>query len=174
MFARITQNLAARDWSISVTPIFSVGFGTIGEYVYIKDVSGTNKKISELDWDVKPSLQYGGRVGVSWKALAVSGFAFGAVPMRSGAMKDSDWDENGIKNIFSVHENALASSYSFGGRIAYTFKPLDFFRSVLLSERIMYIFRWKLETAARGTEEMQAFRGMILPQSNTRRWVSII
>jgi len=45
VFARITQNLAARDWSISVTPIFSVGFGTIGEYVYIKDVSGTNKKI---------------------------------------------------------------------------------------------------------------------------------
>ena len=127
VFARITQNLAARDWCISVTPIFSVGFGTIGEYVYIKDVSGTNKKISELDWDVKPSLQYGGRVGASWKALAVSGFAFGAVPMRSGAMKDSDWDENGIKNIFSVHENALASSYSFGGRIAYTFKPLDFF-----------------------------------------------
>ena len=127
LFARITQNLAAKDWSISVMPIFSVGFGTLGEYVYIKDASGTDKKISELDWDVKPSLQYGGRVGVSWKALAVSGFAFGAVPMRSGAMKDSDWDENGIKNIFSVHENALASSYSFGGRIACTFKPLDFF-----------------------------------------------
>ena len=168
MFARITQNLAARDWCISVTPIFSVGFGTIGEYVYIKDVSGTNKKISELDWDVKPSLQYGGRVGVSWKALAVSGFAFGAVPMRSGAMKDSDWDENGIKNIFSVHENALAAASHI--RLSRSI----FFRSVLLSERIMYIFRWKLETAARGTEEMRAFRGMILPQSNTRRWVSII
>ena len=118
---------SAKDWSISVAPIFSVGFGTLGEYVYIKDASGTDKKISELDWDIKPSLQYGGNAGVSWKALAISGFAFGVVPMRSGAMKDSDWDENGMKNIFSVHENALASSYSFGGRIAYTFRPLDFF-----------------------------------------------
>ena len=128
LFARITQNLAAKDWSISVTPIFSVGFGTIGEYVYINTSSGKDIKLSELDWDVKPSLQYGGRVGVSWKALAVSGFAFGAVPMRSGAMKDSDWlTLTDLKTTYSVHENALASSYSFGGRIAYTFKPLDFF-----------------------------------------------
>ena len=109
-------------------PIFSVGLGTIGEYVYINTSSGEDVKLSELDWDIKPSLQYGGRVGVSWKALAVSGFAFGAVPMRSGAMKDSDWlTLTDLKTTYSVQENALASSYSFGGRIAYTFKPLDFF-----------------------------------------------
>lgn len=128
LFARITQSLVAKDWSVSVTPIFSVAFGTIGEYVYINTSSGKDVKLSELDWDVKPELQYGGRVGVSWKALAVSGFAFGAVPMRSGCMEDSDWlTLTDLKTTYSVHENALSSSYSFGGRIAYTFKPLDFF-----------------------------------------------
>ena len=127
LFARITQNPAAKDWSISVAPLFSLCFGSFGEYVYDKDVSGTDIKISELNWDTKPALQYGGRVSISWKNIGLTGFAKGSIPLRSGRMEDSDWDENGIKNIFSVHENALASSYSFGGRIAYTFKPLDFF-----------------------------------------------
>ena len=128
LFARVTHSFAAEDWSVSVTPFFSVKYGTIGEYVYKKDASGDYKKISELDWDIKPALYFGGAVGASWKALSIRGFARGAVPMRSGDMEDSDWKTlTDLKTTYSVHKNTIASSYAFGGRISYAFHIADSF-----------------------------------------------
>ncbi|MGI0529605.1 omptin family outer membrane protease [Treponema socranskii] len=122
------KTLSAEDWSISVTPLFSVEYGTIDEFVYKKDVDGNYKKISELDWDIKPALYFGGAVGVLWKALSIQGFARGAVPMRSGNMEDSDWKTlTDLKTTYSIHKNMLASSYAFGGRISYAFHIADSF-----------------------------------------------
>ena len=128
LLVRITQNLSAKDWSVSVTPFFSVEYGTIGEFVYKKDASGDYKKISDLDWDIKPALYFGGAVGASRKALSIRGFARGAVPMRSGDMEDSDWKTlTDLKTTYSVHKNTIASSYAFGGRISYAFHIADSF-----------------------------------------------
>ena len=128
LLVRITQNLSAKDWSISVTPLFSVEYGTIGEFVYKKDASGDYKKISDLDWDIKPALYFGGAVDASRKALSIRGFARGAVPMRSGDMEDSDWKTlTDLKTTYSVHKNTIASSYAFGGRISYAFRMADTF-----------------------------------------------
>ena len=128
LFARITQDLSAKDWSIFVTPLFSVEYGTIGEYVYKKDTDGDYKKISELDWDIKPALYFGGSIGVSWKTLTILGFARGAVPMRSGDMEDSDWKTlTDVKTTYSIHRNTLSSSYAFGGQISYAFHIADTF-----------------------------------------------
>ena len=128
LFGRIAYGLAAKDWSISVTPIFSVEYGSIGEYAYKKNAAGEYKKISKLDWNIKPVLYWGGAVGVSRKALALSGFARSAVPMRSGAMKDSDWlTLTDLKTTYSEHKNIIASSYAFGGQISYAFRIADTF-----------------------------------------------
>ena len=128
LFVRITYDIAAKDWSVSVTPLFSVEYGTIGEYVYKKDAAGDYKKISELNWDIKPALYFGGAVGVSWKAFAISGFARGAVPMLSGDMEDSDWKTlTDLKTTYSVHKNTVASSYAFGGQISFAFQIADTF-----------------------------------------------
>ncbi|MBC6720628.1 omptin family outer membrane protease [Treponema sp. Marseille-Q4130] len=122
------KTLSAKVWSVAVTPLFSVEYGTIDEFVYKKDVDGNYKKISELDWDIKPALYFGGAVGVLWKALSIQGFARGAVPMRSGNMEDSDWKTlTDLKTTYSIHKNMLASSYAFGGQISYAFQIADTF-----------------------------------------------
>ena len=126
--ACFSTNASAKNWSISVSPILGLHIGKLGEYVFNKNADGEYKKLSQLNWEIKPIFHYGGQLAIAWKWLSLSAYGQGCIPMRCGNMDDSDWlNLNSVKNIYSIHENSLASSYSFGGTFAYTFRPQDTF-----------------------------------------------
>lgn len=119
--------LHAADWSFSAEPLFGVQYGTVNEYVYKKNSSGDYQKLSELNWEMKPVLYYGGKFALEWKNLQLSGYGKGFIPMRCGNMYDSDWFyENfpypvDIKTDYSISENYLTGTYSAGCLLGYEF-----------------------------------------------------
>lgn len=121
-----TRTLSARgsDFRFYASAFADLRYGTINEYLYKSD-GGEYKKISELDWDLKPVWYLGGTVGLSWRFLALSLSAAGSLPAACGSMEDSDWlDLTHVKNIYSVSEETVQSGFEsrirFGGNATLT------------------------------------------------------
>jgi hypothetical protein len=129
LFLSCAVPAAASDWRFSAEPMAGIRYGTLGEYVYTPDTNGTYRKLSELDWELKPAWYFGGTVSLGWRGMLLSASASGAVPGRTGSMFDSDWQNvtiNGdadTKTNYSISENTLTASYRFGADLSYTFKP---------------------------------------------------
>lgn len=118
VFLAALSAAVAQNWSVEIKPIFGARIGTVGEYVFQSD----GKKMSQLNWDLKPLLYFGGEAAVSWRFLSLSLYGKNALPMRSGDMEDSDWlDSLGRKNVYSISNNfILDDSFSVGGTFMYT------------------------------------------------------
>jgi hypothetical protein len=137
--------LHAADWSFSAEPLFGVQYGTVNEYVYQKNSSGDYQKLSELNWEMKPVLYYGGKLTLEWKNLQLSGYGKGFIPMKCGNMYDSDWqnitinDDADTKTNYSISENTVTSSYKLGADVSYTFY-LDKYVSVQAIAAVDYMY----------------------------------
>lgn len=144
-FTFSAASASAGDWHFSAEPLFGVRYGTLGEYVYTPDTSGSYQKLSELDWDMKPVWYYGGKASFGWRGISLSGYAAGSIPGRTGSMYDSDWQNitiNGdadTKTNYSISENTLTSSYKLGADVSYTFY-LDKYVSVQAIAAVDYMY----------------------------------
>ena len=131
--ASFSSKAFANDWRITITPCFGFYSGTIYEYLFGQSVAGTYEKVSELDWEIKPILYYGGKISVAWRGLALLGYGRGFIPMRCGAMYDSDWTnvreygDTKTKTNYSINENSLKNAYAVGGAFSYTCRKTDSF-----------------------------------------------
>lgn len=100
------------------SPALEIVAGKIDESVY----SSGGKKISLLEWKQLPLC------GISLSAgFCVSDFSFDAafsysLPLVSGSFEDSDWNLDGIKTCYSVHEERSVLNFSASVCMKYDFR----------------------------------------------------
>ncbi|MBQ9630266.1 MAG: omptin family outer membrane protease, partial [Treponema sp.] len=117
-----------KNFELSVSPTISTRVGTINEYVFEKNSNGELKKLSELNWDIKPLIFFGLDFSFSWKFLSLDIYGKIANPMSTGKMEDSDWlDLNDVKNIYSIHEVNVSSAFDIGANFSYMHKSAENF-----------------------------------------------
>jgi len=99
----------------------SIQYGSLGEYVFDLDSSdNTFKKLSYLDWDLKPSTVLGLNFIGGYKNLYVSPYISFGIPGECGKMQDSDWlDLNSVKNDYSISINTLNKNIFTGIQLEY-------------------------------------------------------
>ena len=123
--------VSLEDFSLSVEPLFGMKWGQIDEYVFLKESNFSDDKLSELNWEIKPELYGGIKVQGGWKGFFEESFFTAGIPMRSGLMFDSDWQNiqytaanggNTLQTNYSESENYLDYDFSFGFKGGYEFK----------------------------------------------------
>ena len=97
------------DCIISISLQAGSLYGKIGEFVY-----NGRRKISELEWDLKPVIYAGSALSayVNRRFLACIGYWSG-VNDNTGDMEDTDWDNFGIKTRISHHNCSLIHARFF-------------------------------------------------------------
>jgi outer membrane protease len=101
---------------ITVAAVMECGYGRIGEYVF-----DGNRKLSELQWDLKPLLCPG--LDFAWRGGAVylgMAFRFG-IPGNSGWMEDSDWTDGGSgqRTHYSRSDCLITGYRGFDAKLGY-------------------------------------------------------
>lgn len=129
-------SLNRENWSFSVEPLFGLKYGQIDEFVFYTNTKYSDDKLSELNWDIKPEAYYGLKLNGEWKKFfAETALKFG-VPMKTGIIADSDWQnivfsgqENSLyKTNYSESDNALDSDFIFGLKVGYEFQVREIFK----------------------------------------------
>ena len=123
------------DWNLSIEPLFGAKIGELGEFVHLRDCVYSDNKLSELNWEYKPIFYLGAQVAGGWKGVGISTYITVGLPKQCGVTKDSDWQNILISNAaacqyktnYSESDNYLDSSWSWGVKGGYTFKPWHFF-----------------------------------------------
>ena len=130
-----------KDFSLSVEPLFGMKYGQIDEYVFLKNPNYSDDKVSELNWEIKPELYYGLKIRGGWKGFFEESFFTAGIPMKTGSLYDSDWNNNdplfvsksvatttsNYKTNFSESDNYLNYDISFGFKGGYEFKIFEIF-----------------------------------------------
>nr|MCR4822157.1 hypothetical protein [Treponema sp.] len=128
-------SLSREDFSLSVEPLFSIRSGQIDEYVFLKKTNYDSDKLSELNWDLKPELNYGLKIKGGFRGFFEETHFTAGIPMNTGIMADSDWfniAKSGLssnmlyKTNYSESDNYLDYDFSFGFKGGYEFKLFNF------------------------------------------------
>jgi outer membrane protease len=104
-------------YTFSVSPIFGVKYGHAEEIVY--KGSKSDKRLSELLWDMKPLFYWGAEFDFSLRApMRRWGFFVNAVlqtglPGKTGIMEDRDWVGTEALTHFSSHDNYTDGAFFF-------------------------------------------------------------
>ena len=121
--------VSLEDFSLSVEPLIGIRNGQIDEYVFLKNSSYSDDKLSELNWEIKNEVFMGAKIHSSWRNFFNElSFSFG-IPKNSGEMQDSDWlnleKANQAaylyKTNYSESDNHLDKDFSFGIKGGYDF-----------------------------------------------------
>lgn len=129
--------VSLKDFSLSVEPLFGMKYGQIDEYVFLKASKQSSDKLSELNWEIKPELQYGIKIRGGWLGFFEESHFIAGIPMKTGAMSDSDWQNiqyvtssggDEVKTNYSESDNNLDYDISFGFKGGYEFRIFDIFR----------------------------------------------
>ena len=132
-----TKKISNFPFSLSVEPLFGMKYGQIDEYVFLKASKQSSDKLSELNWEIKPELQYGIKIRGGWLGFFEESHFIAGIPMKSGQMLDSDWQNiqyatssggNEVKTNYSKSDNKLDYDISFGFKGGYEFRIFDIFR----------------------------------------------
>jgi hypothetical protein len=147
------EGKSSAAFHIWVEPLCGVRWGSLGEYVYAPDYTGSYVKLSYLQWEEKPVWYYGGKIGASLKNITLTGYATGTVPAACGSMKDSDWQnyyygDTSTKTNYSISDNELVSGIQAGGVLSYSFHPS---MNLSVSPVVSFDFDYTSMSAANGT-----------------------
>lgn len=120
-------------FNFTIEPLFGTRIGRFGEQVYSKNSkTGEQYKLSELFYNFSPALYTGLDSDFKFRNFHISlGFKY-FVPMKSGLMRDSDWQQDSlyntgntiIKTNYSEHENYIRYGLNFEASVKYDFHPL--------------------------------------------------
>ena len=128
--------LSSEDFSLSVEPLFGMKWGQIDEYVFLKECTYDDDKLSELNWEIKPEFYGGAKVSGGWKKFFGELQFSAGFPMQTGLMMDSDWlnieylsanGGNSVKTNYSEHDNHLDYDIRFGIKGGYDFSAIEYF-----------------------------------------------
>ncbi len=128
-----TAQVKKTDFSFSVEPLFGLKNGIVDEYVFYKNSSYSDDKLSELNWDIKNEVYGGIKLNGSFKNIFLETSFTAAVPKSSGITKDSDWfnvdrancEDYQYKTNYSETDNYI--DYDIGAKVkaGYEFKVLQ-------------------------------------------------
>ena len=130
-------SVSLKDFSLSVEPLFGMKYGQIDEYVFLKASKQSSDKLSELNWEIKPELYYGIKIRGGWKGFFEESHFTAGIPMKSGQMLDSDWQNiqytsanggNTLQTNYSESDNYLDYDISFGFKGGYEFQIREIFK----------------------------------------------
>ena len=116
------------NFSFKIEPLFGTRNGTLTEYVYnYSSVTGSEYKLSLLDWDLQNSLFYGLNADVCLKNFHIITNWKNFIPSKRGYMQDSDWLQDAyyktgrtdIKTNYSIHDSNLLSGINLGITLKY-------------------------------------------------------
>ena len=132
----------------SIKPLYSYEFGVLDEFVFAKEDSANEYKLSELNWTVK-NHSMGLSADFGWKWISIdTAFSFG-FSGKSGNMYDSDWQDpfnHSIKTNYSINENKLNKSCSFeigiSGDIPFTPESISNIFSASFIQSIKYAYKY--------------------------------
>ena len=129
--------VSLEDFSLSVEPLFGMKWGQVDEYVFLKQSKQSSDKLSELNWEIKPELYYGLKIRGGWKGFFEESHFTAGIPMKSGQMLDSDWQNiqytsanggNTSQTNYSESDNLLDHDISFGFKGGYEFQVKEIFK----------------------------------------------
>lgn len=112
----------------SISPGFSLLYGTIYEYVFID-----GRKGSELKWDIKPLMMAGTEIAYDYSNFEIKCSFFFPINEKTGKIKDYDWDESGDLSHFSSHSVSQSGTHFFNMILSYS---LDINREFLFAPGI--------------------------------------
>lgn len=133
------------DLSVEIAVMTGMSYGELGEYVFT-----STKKLSELNWDVKPVFTAGLSLGAVYKDRFTLGFAWQSGYTRnSGIMEDSDWQASdpSIKTNYSRSEAFTDAFHETDLNAGVVFKIDDIF---FLSFHTGYQFKYFQMVARNG------------------------
>ena len=119
----------AQNAGILVEPLFGCQYGTLYEYVFAN--YGTNKsyrKLSQLDWEMKPIFYAGGKADILYKLFDFSFYGGGFFSTKCGETSDSDWlsdSDKDMKTNYSISNNSLKRGGFCGTSFSASFPVLS-------------------------------------------------
>ncbi len=158
-FSFLSFSAFSIDWSLfslSVEPLFGMKYGQLDEYVFLKQTQYSEDKLSELNWKIKPELQYGIKIRGGWNGFFEETHFTAGIPMDCGKMTDSDWmnikyanQENSLyKTNYSESDNHLDYDISFGFKGGYEFR---FFEIISIKPALAFEYQNTKFTGKNGT-----------------------
>ena len=112
-------------FNINVIPFSEISYGTMKEILFF---SNSDEKTSLLEWKKKGLFYFGSDFEFSYKNSIFTIGACFAYPINFGKMLDSDWNEDGIKTMYSISE--IKVNNSFFSNLIYKYK-IDFGRNII-------------------------------------------
>lgn len=121
-------NALDKGFRLSIEPVYTLRNGTLFEYVYEKDSSGTVYKMSELDWPVENISYLGARLDGGWKIIELNTEFTAAIPNKSSKMTDYDWLNQRNHDMCtnkSLTDNRVKSGFDFEVNAGVRFNPVS-------------------------------------------------
>lgn len=144
-------------FNFTIEPIFGTRIGRFGEQVFSKNTTTHEQyKLSELFYNFSPTFYTGADVDFKLKRLHVTFGTKYFIPMQTGIMSDSDWQQNKnsptgstfVKTNYSEHENNLRFGLNLEAAIKYDFHPSS---HITLSPVISFLYENMIFSAMNGT-----------------------
>ena len=117
--------------SFSLEPQLSFSFEKHGEYL----LYDSKEPASYLEWKLFPIVRSGIKSGLEINRFVMEFELATAIPLSYGKMYDSDWNENGLKYIYSENDAKMLSDFSGQLELSYTFPFTKFALSPVLCLR---------------------------------------
>lgn len=120
--------LSAPDLSLSFESVCSIKMGQLDEYVFLKESVYESDTLSKLVWEMKPELCLGIKMHGAFGGFFAEPSFFAGLPLKTGSMLDSDWQNVSLKNAqdvqyktnYSQSDNYLAFDTRFGFKTGYS------------------------------------------------------
>jgi len=103
-----------RNSGFTISPGFSLLYGTVNEYVFIN-----GRKGSELKWDVKPLVMAGTEIAYNHSNFDIKGSLLFAINEHTGKIKDYDWNDSGDLSHFSSHSVSQSGTLFYNMMLSY-------------------------------------------------------
>ncbi|WP_273333518.1 omptin family outer membrane protease [Treponema porcinum] len=112
-----------------VEPLFGCQYGTLYEYVFANyGTSKSYRKLSQLDWEMKPIFYAGGKADILYKLFDFSFYGGGFFSTKCGETSDSDWLSDSDKDMetnYSISNNSLKRGGFCGTSFSASFPVLS-------------------------------------------------
>ena len=122
---------AETNFTFSLEPQLSISYEKHGEYL----LYDSKEPSSYLDWQFFPIIRSGIKTGFQLNHFFAAAEIAAGIPVPFGKMNDSDWNNNGLKYIYSENDAKLLSDFNSVLQFMYEipFNRFELFPSVQIS-----------------------------------------
>ena len=122
--------------TLSVSPVFEIKNGNMGEWVFTEKSNYDTKLLSYLDWGITSSFSAGIKSTITIKDFFLNLKFTAGFPSNCGTLTDSDWlnvekttsPQLNYKTSFSEHENHQNYDFCFNAEAGWSFNIISSFK----------------------------------------------